>query len=296
MGMPSGAAADAVTSAPGPAGRPAPGSDPAEPEPAALRLRATADGVVSLAGLSGLQGLDDETVVRRVLELVERAFAEGSQRVEAELPTADTATRRLLQRAGLRPEGVARGRGQTAEGTPVDLLRLARLASDPAPGEPGAFLGMLNATLPRKRLIAQGLLRDDEGRILLCELTYKKDWDLPGGVVDPQESPRQTLRRELVEELGVDLPVGDLLAVNWLPPYKQWDDALLVIFDLGRHPRLLERVELQPTELRAVHWVDPAEVAQHVAPYVARHLTTLAENTNSSSKTECRSHREVILC
>lgn len=245
-----------------------------DPEPSRPRLRSERAGVVRFTGLDVLPS-DPQEAEEMVARLVDKAFAEGQHRVEAEVRVDDPTTRRVLQRAGLRPEGIARGRAHTGDGTPVDVHRLARLSTDPAPGEPGAFLGMLNATLPRKRLIAQGLLRDGEGRILLCELTYKKDWDLPGGVVDPEESPRETLARELREELGVDLPVGDLLAVNWLPPYKQWEDALLVVFDLGTHPGLTDRVELQRTELRAVHWVAPEDAANHVAPYVARHLASI---------------------
>ncbi|WP_238705458.1 NUDIX hydrolase [Serinicoccus profundi] len=257
------------------------GSDPQPPEPAepaAVRLRAVADGVVAFAGLSGLRAQTPEDAVTTLLALVEQGFAAGRHRVEAEVRADDDDARRLLQRAGLRPEGVGRGRGTTREGRPVDLLRLARLVDDPPPGAPGAFLGMLNATLPRKRLIAQGLVRDDAGRVLLCELTYKTDWDLPGGVVDPRESPRQTVQRELWEELGLDLAVGELLTVNWLPPYKQWDDALLLVHDLGVQPGLADRVTLQASELRAVHWVDPADIDQHVAPYVARHLRSLLDD------------------
>ena len=50
-------------------------------------------------------------------------------------------------------------------------------------------ISILNARLPKKRTIAQGVLRNPAGEVLLCELSYKKEWDLPGGVVDPGESP-----------------------------------------------------------------------------------------------------------
>ena len=90
-----------------------------------------------------------------------------------------------------------------------------------------AGIRILNERLPRKRLIAQGVLRAPDGAVLLCELTYKKDWDLPGGVVDPGESPAHCVVREIDEELGVDVTVRGLVAVNWLPPYRGWDDALL---------------------------------------------------------------------
>ncbi len=134
------------------------------------------------------------------------------------------------------------------------------------------FQAHLNANLPTKRLIAQGLVRDEAGRVLLCELTYKLDWDLPGGVVDPRESPAQTVAREVHEELGVRLRPQRLLAVNWLPPYRRWDDAMLMVFELGTHPDLLSRTVLQPREIVAAHWCAPQDLDEHVAPYVARHL------------------------
>ena len=241
-------------------------------------LRQEREGVVCLTGLEHLPE-DDVAAAAVVAGLVEEAFAAGHHRVEAELPVgaAHQRRRRLLQRAGLRPEGVARGRGGEVDGIPQDLLRLARLRDDPAPGEPGAFLAMLNATLPRKRVIVQGIVRDGQGRILLCELTYKADWDLPGGVAEPAESPVTSLERELVEELGVELGVGDLVAVDWLPPYRQWEDAVLLVFDVGTHPDLDGRMTLQPSEIQGVHWVRPQDAAGHVAPYVARLLSSLSD-------------------
>ncbi len=135
------------------------------------------------------------------------------------------------------------------------------------------FIGILNSRLPKKRNIAQGLVRNERGEILLCELAYKKDWDLPGGVVDPSESPATCVRREISEELGVDWAVGDLRAVNWLPPYRGWDDAVLCLFDLGEQPAdVLDGMTLLAREIKAVHWCPPEGLEEHVAPYVARLL------------------------
>lgn len=134
-----------------------------------------------------------------------------------------------------------------------------------------AFNKVLNARLPKKRLIAQGLLRTGGDRVLLCELTYKRAWDLPGGIVDPEESPADCVAREVREELGIDVTVGVMLAVNWLPPYRGWDDALLCLFDLGHVPEtLLEEMTLEPREIRSVHWADAETIEANVAPYTAR--------------------------
>ena len=81
----------------------------------------------------------------------------------------------------MRREGVARG--VTVSGRPTDLVVHARLATDPPLGEGNGFRGILNSFLPRKRLIGQMLMRDPVDRVLMCQLTYKSDWDLPGGVM-----------------------------------------------------------------------------------------------------------------
>lgn len=136
-----------------------------------------------------------------------------------------------------------------------------------------SFIHVLNARLPRKRNIAQGLLRNEDGEVLLCQLTYKPEWDLPGGVVDPMESPAACVVREISEELGVAVGIERLAAVNWLPPWRGWDDAVLFLYDLGTVERSFsEGLTLSRRELRDVHWVEPAALGEHVAPYTARML------------------------
>ena len=155
--------------------------------------------------------------------------------------------------------------------------------SEPAPPDTSteadrlAFIGVLNDRLPRKRNIAQGLLHNEDGEVLLCELTYKGEWDLPGGVVDPGESPATCVVRELREELGVTVEVRGLVAVNWLPPWRGWDDAMLFLFDLGTVQRsFTDDLTLSRRELSGVHWVAPEMVAARTAPYTARLLEQVA--------------------
>ncbi|MEU8419549.1 NUDIX hydrolase [Micromonospora sp. NPDC048835] len=50
------------------------------------------------------------------------------------------------------------------------------------------------AGLPRKRRAAGLLITDPQDRVLLVEPAYKTDWEIPGGRVEADESPRQGRR------------------------------------------------------------------------------------------------------
>jgi 8-oxo-dGTP pyrophosphatase MutT (NUDIX family) len=207
-------------------------------------------------------------------------------RVEARVPAEDRESVRAAIRAGLRREGVERS-ALVGPGDRTDVVVLARVASDPPPHTREGFIGLLNSTLPTKRAIAQGVLRDDEGRVLLCELTYKAEWDLPGGVVDPAESPATCVAREIREELGIEVEVRGLLAVNWLPPWRGWSDATVFVFDLGLvDPELVERMTLQRREIRGVHFAGEEEWESRVAPYNQRLLAFLATHAGPTAYLE----------
>ena len=208
-------------------------------------------------------GLDNLQVTVRALKLaVAHAFDDlGMSRLEARVPVDRTGDVRAASIAGLRREGVLRGAGNDA-----DHVLLARLADDPEPFSRDGFIEILNAGLPTKRVISQGLLRDKLGRILLCELTYKNEWDLPGGVIEVGEAPSVGLIREVQEELGITVEVRDLITVNWLPAWRGWDDACIFLFDLGVvDSSITTGMTLQPTEIKAVQWCDPQTVRSRAA-------------------------------
>ncbi|MEU4244227.1 NUDIX hydrolase [Actinoplanes sp. NPDC026619] len=93
------------------------------------------------------------------------------------------------------------------------------------------------ATLPRKRIGAGLLMTDLTGRALLVEPVYKPDWELPRGVVEADESPRDTAIREIGEELGLAVSPGRLLVVDWVPPREGRTEGLMLLFDGGSSTR-----------------------------------------------------------
>ena len=60
------------------------------------------------------------------------------------------------------------------------------------------------------RTIVVPIIKDDLGRVLLCRMAahrgvFPGQWGLPGGGVEPGETIKQALAREIREELGVEL-------------------------------------------------------------------------------------------
>jgi ADP-ribose pyrophosphatase YjhB (NUDIX family) len=90
---------------------------------------------------------------------------------------------------------------------------------------------------PTRAAIASGaLFVDDQDRIMLVKPTYKSFWDIPGGYVEPGESPAEGCAREVREELGIEPHIGKLLVTDWAPTSKDGDKVLFV-FDGGRSPQ-----------------------------------------------------------
>ena len=214
--------------------------------------------------------------------LVDYAFRGlGLARVEAYVDPSNEPAMRVATRSGLRREGVVRGHEGLDQGR-SDRVLFARLATDPPITEPGGFRELLNSFLPRKRAISQMLIRDETGRVLLCRLTYKKDWDLPGGVVEVGESPQLAVSREVHEELALDVEAGALLLTDWLPPWGGWDDALCLVFDGGvLSSSVVERIVVQPREIRSAQFCTLDEVREHAADFTARRVEAALQHVDS---------------
>ncbi|MDP8957754.1 MAG: NUDIX hydrolase [Actinomycetota bacterium] len=77
------------------------------------------------------------------------------------------------------------------------------------------------------------LLFDDRHRLLIVNPTYKPRWSIPGGGVDVGESPRQACRRELQEELGIEVDPGRLICVDYLAPTDTSAENIQFLFNGG---------------------------------------------------------------
>ncbi|WP_133781053.1 NUDIX hydrolase [Kribbella sp. VKM Ac-2571] len=148
------------------------------------------------------------------------------------------------------------------------MNRLDDLAAE---GEPEKeFNPGIAARFQRKTAAGGALIRDRAGRILFLEPTYKPTLDIPGGIVEADESPYEACCREVQEEIGLALDIGRLLVVDWVPAHGPWSDSLAFIFDGG----ILDdpALTLDPTEARAHHYLTLADASPRLRPSMARRL------------------------
>lgn len=83
---------------------------------------------------------------------------------------------------------------------------------------------------PRPVLGVGAVIVDDDGRLLVVERANEPAagrWTLPGGKVEPDERIVEAIAREVREETGLEVTVGDLLGVH----EAIWDGGHYVIVD-----------------------------------------------------------------
>ena len=111
-------------------------------------------------------------------------------------------------------------------------------------------------TLPRKITAAGALFTDTGGKVLLVVPTYKTVWEIPGGTIEANESPQQACKREVREELGIDIPIGRLLRLNYRQESEDHSEILLFLFDGGvLSAEQIATIELPPDELNNFHFL-----------------------------------------
>ncbi|MFE3581501.1 NUDIX hydrolase [Streptomyces vinaceus] len=163
--------------------------------------------------------------------------------------------------------------GVPQPGSPAGLDPRRRMALEHA----GSFdAASHRAARPKAVTAASVVFTDSAGRVLLVEPSYGNSgrWNLPGGGIDSDlgETPRAAARREVREELGLDLAPGRLLGVNWAhkPGYPA---RIRFLYDGGvLDDAALARIRLAPFELLRWRAVPAGELRTLVKPSLRRQI------------------------
>ncbi|PWJ51153.1 NUDIX domain-containing protein [Quadrisphaera granulorum] len=134
------------------------------------------------------------------------------------------------------------------------------------------------ASAARPVTAAGALVLSPVGEVLLVEPTYKPTWEIPGGLVEPGESPAAACRREIVEELGLTpggladtgVRVGRLLCFDWTDSSPA-APALRLIYDGGVLDDL-SALHLPPAELASARFTPLDLLDQRCGDRLARRI------------------------
>ncbi len=101
---------------------------------------------------------------------------------------------------------------------------------------------------------AVAIIERDDGRWLLVRPVYRKAWALPGGLIDRGEHPEAAVRREMKEELGVEVVIGPEPWVIYDSQLRRLDAVFRVRLADGIDP---DAIAVTSAELLDAAWFDP---------------------------------------
>ncbi|HEY0115218.1 MAG TPA: NUDIX domain-containing protein [Allosphingosinicella sp.] len=125
--------------------------------------------------------------------------------------------------------------------------------------------------------IAAALIDDDRGRLLLVRKAGTRWFMQAGGKIEAGEDPRSTLRRELREEIGLDVAETSLRYLGSCSAPAANEPRCTVEAELF-HLRI-SQPPIARAEIEEVRWVTPAEAERMaLAPLTRDHVVPLARD------------------
>ena len=130
---------------------------------------------------------------------------------------------------------------------------------------------------------AAALFTNPAGQVLLVKPNYRNHWLLPGGILEDGEAPHAGCRREVSEELGLDIEPGPLLALGWAAPEGARPMPIVIfIFDGGVLADDVP-IRLQESELDEYRFVAAGELDRYLPQVMSARVSAALRNRGSGA-------------
>jgi len=120
-----------------------------------------------------------------------------------------------------------------------------------------------------------GIVKNAAGDILLVRNSGATEWTTPGGMIEPDDRPAESVVRELKEELNIDVKVKSLLGVFSGPEYRMLypnGDQVVYTTAVFECEIINGSPQVDMDELEDCKYVNMAELAALEAPDWVRGL------------------------
>ncbi|MFI8346545.1 NUDIX hydrolase [Streptomyces sp. NPDC085596] len=117
---------------------------------------------------------------------------------------------------------------------------------------------------PLHSVSVAGVVVREDGRLLAIRRADNGAWQLPGGILELDETPEAGVAREVLEETGIHVEVDELTGV-----YKNLPRGIVALVFRCKPSGGIERTSSEST---AVSWITPDEVSERMSEVFAVRL------------------------
>ncbi|KQL40241.1 hypothetical protein AN960_07140 [Bacillus sp. FJAT-25509] len=128
----------------------------------------------------------------------------------------------------------------------------------------------------KKVNVVYTLIYDDLNKSVLMVQNENEVWTLPGGAVEENETLKQAAVREAYEETGLEVEVGNIVAINEAFFPERGHHAILITFSAKIIGGNL--VISQEEEILQIKWMD-LQTANQLMPYHKSGIEKLLESS-----------------
>lgn len=123
--------------------------------------------------------------------------------------------------------------------------------------------------------VVAAVLKNADNKVFIAQRPYIKElggyWEFPGGKVEPQEKLSHALKRELKEELNIDINDQDLKPLTSFSHQLEQRRLTFSFYLLNKWKGEISLMENQPQCL----WVDPLQLPEFKMPDPNTHIHSL---------------------